>query len=77
MKSRLHHAPRADSRKCVQIVGQGVPIRLSNDDAHRIVAINHDGQYCPKSVFKAYRKNHPEHPANSRIDSQNKIVADV
>lgn len=75
MKSRLHHPARPCARKCVQIVGQGVPVRLSNDDAHRVVAVEHDGQYCPKSVFKKYRAEHPDHPALSRIDSQGKIVA--
>jgi hypothetical protein len=75
--SRLHHAPKAETRKCVQVVGQGLPIRVSNDDAYRLVHIDHDAQYCPKSVFKAYRKDHPEHPALSRINSQNKIVEDV
>ena len=77
MKSRLHRSPKPDSRKCVQIVGQGIPARLSNEDAHRLVAIEHDGQYCPKRVFKEYRKAHPEHPALSRINSQGRIVADA
>ena len=77
MKSRLHRAPRADSRKCVQIVSQGVPGRFSNDDAHRRGPIDPDGQYCPKLVFKKYRAAHPEHPANHRINSEGKIVADV
>jgi hypothetical protein len=78
MKSRLHHAPRADSMKCVQVIGQGIPIRLTNEDADRLVGRGHGlpGDYfCPKSVFKAYRKAHPDHPAHSRIDSQGKIVA--
>lgn len=77
MKSRLHHAPKTSTRKCVQIVGQGVPGRFSNEDAHRLVAIEHDGQYCPNRVFRAYRAAHPEHPARSRINSEGQIVADV
>jgi hypothetical protein len=55
MNSRLHHAPKADTRKCVQLVGQGIPVRLSNGEAHRIVA-DHDGYYCPKRAFKEDRK---------------------
>jgi hypothetical protein len=77
VKSRLHHPPKTDSRKCVQIVGQGIPGRFSNEDAHRLVAIEHDGQYCPKRVFKEYRKAHPEHPALHRINSQGKVAADA
>jgi hypothetical protein len=76
MNSRLHHAPKVDARKCVQIVGQGIPGRFSNKDAHRLVAIEHDGQYCPKRVFKEYRKAHPEHPVLHRINSQGKVTAD-
>ena len=78
MNSRRHRSPRPDGRKCVQLVGQDIPVRLSNEDAHRIADMfgDHDGQYCPKSVFKKYRIEHPEHPALHRIDSQNKIVAD-
>lgn len=76
MKSQLHRAPKVDTRKCVQIVGQGIPGRYSNEDAHRLVAIDFDGQYCPKRVFKEYQKEHPEHPALLRINSQGRIVAD-
>lgn len=73
-QSRRHRSPRADSRKCVRI-DNGPPVRLSNEDAYRIICSD-DAEYCPKHVFKAYRKDHPEHPANSRIDSQNRIVAE-
>ena len=73
-QSRLHHAPRADSRKCVRI-DNGPPIRLSNEDAHLVIC-REDAEYCPKAVFKKYRKEHPEHPARHRINSQNRIVAD-
>jgi hypothetical protein len=34
VKSRLHRSPRVDSMKCIRIVGQGVPIRVINEDAH-------------------------------------------
>ena len=75
--SCLHRSPKESTRKCVRIVGQGVPVNLSNDDAHRIVAIDYDGEYCPKSFFKKWRKDYPEHPARSRIDSQGRITADA
>lgn len=44
--------------KCVRIVGQGVPVRLTNQKAHEIVEIDKDGEYCPKSFFKQwYERN--------------------
>lgn len=46
--------------KCVRIVGQGVPIRLSDDDAHQIVARDLDGEYCPKDVWKDFRDNNAD-----------------
>jgi len=76
MKSRLHHAPKTSTRKCVQIVGQGIPGRFSTEDAHRLVTIDLDGQYCPKHVFREYRKAHPEHPMRHRINSEGRIVAE-
>jgi len=43
--------------KCVQIVGQGVPIRVSDKEAAQLVKIG-DGQYCSKSFYKNwYNKN--------------------
>lgn len=74
---RRRHSPKGSTRKCVQIVGQGIPCCLSNEDARGIVAIDFDGQYCPRRVFREYRKAHPEHPARHRINSQGRIVADV
>lgn len=41
--------------KCFQVVGQGVPVRMSDDDAHQVVVRDHDGEYCPKHVWKAER----------------------
>lgn len=41
--------------KCFQVVGQGVPVRMSDEDAFQIVDRDHDGQYCPKHVWKAER----------------------
>ena len=82
--SRLHHAPRADTMKCVQVVGQGMPIRVTNADAHTLVAIDHDAEYCPKSVWKKHQKYVAENAPDSakwpfsarryRIDSQGKLT---
>lgn len=77
MTSRLHRSPKADTRKCVQIVGQGIVGRFSNEDAHRLVVIDHDGQYCPKHEFKRYRMAHLDHPALHRINSHGRIVEDA
>lgn len=41
--------------KCFQVVGQGVPVRMSDADALQIVERDQDGQYCPKSVWKRER----------------------
>lgn len=41
--------------KCFQLVGQGIPVRMSNADAFQIVDRDKDGQYCPKSVWKKRR----------------------
>lgn len=50
--------------KCVQVVGQGIPIRLSDDDAHYLVSIG-DGQFCPKHKWRKYLKDHGEHALTS------------
>lgn len=42
--------------KCVRMVGQGVPYRMHDEDAADIVRSG-DGEYCPKSVFKAHWAN--------------------
>jgi len=79
MKSKLHHSsngPRGN-RVCVRVVGQGVPVRLSREDAHRLVALDHDGEYCKKSFFKQWRKDYDNHPEFSRITDKGEIVADV
>ncbi len=41
--------------KCFRVVGQGVPVRMSDDDAFRVVVIDGDGEYCPKHVWKKER----------------------
>lgn len=40
--------------KCIRVVGQGIPVRMSDDDAFQIVVRDHDGDYCPKRVWKEY-----------------------
>jgi hypothetical protein len=54
MKSRRHRSPRADTMKCIRLVGQGVPVRLRNAEADKIVRVDKDGEYCTKRVFKDY-----------------------
>lgn len=65
--------------KCVRIVGQGIPIRMSDDDAFTIVHRDLDGEYCPKSFWKSYiDNNHDERVrgdrSHSRINSEGRIV---
>lgn len=42
--------------KCVRLVGQGVPVRVSNEEAFQIVERGKDGEYCPKSFFKDWHR---------------------
>jgi hypothetical protein len=44
--------------KCVQIVGQGIPVRFTNEDAFQIVERDKDGQYCSKRVWRDYYARH-------------------
>ena len=41
--------------KCFRVVGQGIPIRMSDYDAHQVVVRDGDGEYCPKHVLKERR----------------------
>lgn len=41
--------------KCFQVVGQGIPVRMSDRDAFQVVDRDKDGQYCPKHVWKERR----------------------
>ena len=40
--------------KCVQLVGQGVPVRVSDEDAYQLVVIDKDAEYCPKWIWKQH-----------------------
>jgi hypothetical protein len=43
--------------KCIRVVGQGVPVRLSDEKAHEIVVRDKDGEYCSKSFWKGWWKD--------------------
>jgi hypothetical protein len=40
--------------KCIRVVGHGVPVRMSDDDAFQIVERDLDGEYCSKRFFKEW-----------------------
>ena len=40
--------------KCFQVVGQGVPVRMSDEDAFQIVDRDKDGQYCSKKLWREW-----------------------
>lgn len=40
--------------KCFRVVGQGVPLRTSDEDAFQVVERDHDGEYCSKAFFKEW-----------------------
>lgn len=42
--------------KCIRVVGQGVPIRMSDEDAFQWVERDGDGEYCSKSFWKEWHK---------------------
>jgi hypothetical protein len=42
--------------KTVRIVGQGIPHRFSDEEAFQIVHRDKDGEYCPKHVWKEWKK---------------------
>lgn len=41
--------------KCFRVVGQGIPVRMSDEDAFQVVVRDHDGEYCPKRAWKEGR----------------------
>jgi hypothetical protein len=43
--------------KCVRVAGQGVPTRMSDDDAFQVVDRDRDGEYCSKTVYKEWYKD--------------------
>ncbi len=38
--------------KCIQLVGQGVPTRVTDAEAFQIVEREGDGQYCSKKFWR-------------------------
>lgn len=64
--------------KCVRMVGQGIPARLSDEDARTLVVVDHDGEYCPKHVWKQFHDDNADPRFTtrvaSRIDSRGRIT---
>lgn len=54
MKSRLHHAPRCDSMKCVQRKADGTIKRVRTEAADKMVATG-DFHYVCKQKWRAQR----------------------
>ena len=48
--------------KCIRIVGQGVPVRMSDADAFQIVERDKDGEYCSKRFWRNWYAPHPDFP---------------
>lgn len=42
--------------KCVRIVGQGIPMRMTDVDAAMLVS-DGDGEYCTKSFWKQWHRD--------------------
>lgn len=42
--------------KCIRVVGQGVPARMSNEEAFQWVIRDKDGEYCSKDFYKKWHK---------------------
>jgi len=43
--------------KCVRVVGQGVPVRMTDEEAFEVVQ-SYDGEYCSKSFWKRHWRTH-------------------
>lgn len=53
--------------KCIRAVGQGVPVRMSDDDAFQIVERDRDGEYCSKNFYKKWYAGTDTPPARVRL----------
>lgn len=53
--------------KCVRVVGQGVPVRLTDEDALQLVDRDKDGEYCPKAFWKEWYDNHTSEAHRVRV----------
>lgn len=64
--------------KCIRVVGQGVPVRMSDDDAFQVVVRDHDGEYCSKKLFKEWYAAIPQGtPLIARLVGSNIICNGV
>jgi len=63
--------------KCVRIVGQGVPVLLSDDDARRIVEVYHDGEYCKRQFWKDWYDRVGADRYRGRLDCSGRILERV
>jgi hypothetical protein len=45
--------------KCFRVVGQGVPVRMSDDDAFQVVIRDGDGEYCSKKFWRDWYMDKP------------------
>jgi hypothetical protein len=52
--------------KCLRIVGQGIPVRMSDADAARIIAEG-DGEYCKKEVWKRFHDTNADPDFRERV----------
>lgn len=48
--------------KCIRVVGQGVPCRMSDEDAFQVVVRDGDGEYCPKKFWRTWYAPNPDFP---------------
>lgn len=68
--------------KCIQLVGQGVPVRMTDDEAFQIVDREKDGQYCSKNLWREWyapSKTFPEgrEPARTAAQIASAVTAKV
>jgi hypothetical protein len=46
--------------KCIRVVGQGVPVRMSDADAFQVVIRDLDGEYCTKQFWRDWYMTKPD-----------------
>ena len=59
--------------KCVRFVGQGVPVRLSDQQAFRIVEIDKDGEYCSKTFWRNWYRLNSDSPVADYSEKKNDL----
>jgi len=40
--------------KCIRVVGQGVPVRVTDEEAVEIVERDRDGEYCTRAFWREW-----------------------